>query len=88
MNVDESRKYMFYEGQELKAIKLGDMWCKISTCDMTHDSYSCVSITVIMDYGHMGFSPWAVVKCHNGSIEKYNLALVTGVVLKEEKANV
>jgi len=89
MNVDEIRQYKFYEGQELEAILIGDVWTRTTTWIWSglECVRQCKSITVVMEDGQMSGVPWVVVKCFNGKIEKYNIALVTGVVLKE-KVNV
>ena len=43
--------------------------------------FQCRSIVVVMEFSQIGLVPWALVTYDGGQIEKYNLGLVTGVVL-------
>jgi len=81
-------KAEFYQGQNLEAILIENVWIravpgKLSTTS-DRDCF-CKSITVIMESGQMSGVPWAFVKYADGQVEKYNLALVTGVSLGQDK---
>ena len=80
MNTNELQQHKFYEGQELKAIMIGGIWVRINPSSESNlDRYNCESITVIMENGQIGLVPWVLVKYRNNTIQKFNLAYMTGV---------
>jgi hypothetical protein len=80
MDTKELQQYKFFEGQELKAIMIGDIWVRINPSSKSDlDRYNYESITVIMENGQIGLVPWVLVKYRNDIIQKFNLAYMTGV---------
>ena len=53
------------------------------TSDLTHGT-PCVSLTVTMQAGQMGYVPWAVAEPKEGKVKLINLALAEWVTLGEE----
>ena len=70
----------FKQGQELQSIFFEPQ------SQIVVDSYGCKSITVSMENGQMAGVPWAYVVNENGEETKWNLALASGVRVKNTKA--
>ena len=72
----------FEEGQELRSVVMSGGY----QVSITDETVPVESITIVMEYGQIGCVPWAWVIFKDGSVEKLNLALATGVSLWEKEA--
>jgi len=81
----ENKDFKFYEGQKLAAIMIGEAWIRAATEGgwYSPETFMCKSITIVMESSQTGVVPWVIVEYGDGSIEKFNLAYITGVGLQK-----